>query len=454
MLNAGFASRDMTPSRPAMLAGQMHRRVATKALDPVTVNALALEDAKSGGSAVLVSCDLVSTSGGLLRAVRDLLAARAPSVPADRVILAATHTHTSFVFEDGSYDHPGGEVMTPAEGRDWIAERVAQAVVEAWETRKPRLLARAFGHAVVGHNRLAVYADGSAQMYGRTHRDDFVGFAGYEDHSLDMLFVYEPDGTLAGAVLAIPCSSQVTENLEEFSADYWHDVRLELRRRFGERLHVVGLCSPAGDQSPHMLLYQEQELEMLQRRGLTERQEIAQRVADAVGRALACTRPEKVKEWPLSFRTRRTGLAPRRITRAERDWAEKTRAEWIAKKGESQSWWPSRQQAVVDAFDHPRELKPVPVELHILRLGDMAIATNPFELFLDYGLQIKARSPAAQTMLIQLVGHGMYLPTARCMQGGGYSVIPAVSSVGPEGGAQLVAETLAAINELFPPKSL
>ena len=344
--------------------------------------------------------------------------------------------------------------MTPAECRDWIAERIAQAVVEAWETRKPRLLARAFGHAVVGHNRLAVYADGSAQMYGRTHRDDFACIAGYEDHSLDMLFAYEPDGTLAGAVLAIPCSSQVTEQLEEFSADYWHDVRLELRRRFGERLHVVGLCSPAGDQSPHMLLYSEQELEMLQRRGLTQRQEIAQRVADAVGRALACTRPEKDKEWPLTFRTRRPGLAPRRITRAERDWAEKTRAEWIAKKGESQSWWPSRQQAVVDAFDHPRRLKPVPVELHILRLGDMAIATNPFELFLDYGLQIKARSPAAQTMLIQLVGHGMYLPTARCMQGGAYSVIPAVSSVGPEGGAQLVEETLAAISELFPPKSL
>ena len=214
----------------------------------------------------------------------------------------------------------------------------------------------------------------------------------------------------------------MTEHLEEFSADYWHDVRLELRRRFGERLRVVGLCSPAGDQSPHMLLYSEQELEMLQRRGLTQRQEIAQRVADAVARALACTRPEKDQEWPLTFRTLRTGLAPRRITRAERDWAEKTRAEWIAKKGESQSWWPSRQQAVVDAFDHPRELKPVPVELHVLRLGDMAIATNPFELFLDYGLQIKARSPAAQTMLIQLVGHGMYLPTARSMQGGAYSV--------------------------------
>jgi len=32
--------------------------------------------------------------------------------------------------------------------------------------------------------------------------------------------------------------------------------------------------------------------------------------------------------------------------------------------------------------------------LHIIRLGNIAIATSPFELFLDYGNQIKARSLA------------------------------------------------------------
>ena len=53
------------------------------------------------------------------------------------------------------------------------------------------------------------------------------------------------------------------------------------------------------------------------------------------------------------------------------------------------------------------------MELHVLRLGDVAIATNPFELFLDYGVQIEGRSPALQTFLIQLAGasreHAYYL---------------------------------------------
>ena len=74
------------------------------------------------------------------------------------------------------------------------------------------------------------------------------------------------------------------------------------------------------------------------------------------------------------------------------------------------------------------------MELHALRLGDVAIATNSFELFTDFGLQIKARSPAVQTFIIQLAGPGSYVPTEAAVRGGGYSAIVESSYVGPEGG--------------------
>jgi hypothetical protein len=38
--------------------------------------------------------------------------------------------------------------------------------VEAWEKRAPRRLGRAFGHAVVGHNRRASYVGGRAVRGG------------------------------------------------------------------------------------------------------------------------------------------------------------------------------------------------------------------------------------------------------------------------------------------------
>jgi len=447
MLQLGLATRDITPTRPAMIQGQKRVRIGHDALDPITVTAWALVDEEDATATVFVSCDLATPSDGLYRAVRAAL--RGTDVPADAIVLAATHTHTSLVLEDDFYEYPGGEVMTGAECETWVAGRIVEAVLEAWQSRRTRVLARAFGHAVVGHNRYAVYAGGAGQMYGKTRRDDFEHIGGYEDHGIDLMFAWEPDGTLVGVAAVIPCPSQVTENLEQFSADYWHEVRTELRSRLGAELSVLGLCAAAGDQSPHFLLYGEQEEEMRQRRGLNEREEIGHRVADAVQRALACTPPPPTAQpCLLVHEIQRLELSPRKISRAERDQAQDLYLESAA-QGDTSTWWPVRQKAVVEVFDGERQATPVPAEIHVIRLGDWVIATNPFELFLDYGLQIKARSTAAQTMVVQLAGRGFYLPSARAVAAGGYGAMPAVSVAGPAAGAELVAATLAMIDGLF-----
>lgn len=449
MLKIGWAARDFTPDRPAMLQGQMHRRIADEAIDPLTLTALAIEGGAPQDAAIIISCDLVSTPPSLWQDVRDRLADKLPFISGDRILMNGTHTHTSLVIEDGSYDDPGGEVMSPTECRHLVADRAVEAALEAWESRTEQIVGHAFGHAVVGHNRLAVYADGHAQMYGNTNRDDFRHIGGYEDHGLDMLFTWTPQGKLTGIALSIPCPSQVTESLKVFSADFWHDIRETLRGRLDRNLFVLPICGPAGDQSPHFLLYKREEEEMRNRRGLTERQEIAHRVADAVERALACTGPEAQDDVPFAHLTQDLALPPRRISHEERDWAQDQYDQWARDKGETDSWWPQSQKAVVEMFDGQRPAEPFPAEIHVLRIGDAVLATNPFELFIDYGLQIKTRSPAAQTILSQITGNGWYLPTERSIRGGGYSVIPAVSRVGPEGGQMLVEETLRMIARLW-----
>ena len=97
---------------------------------------------------------------------------------------------------------------------------------------------------------------------------------------------------------------------------------------------------------------------------------------------------------------------------------------------------------------HTKDIEPV--EIHIARLGNIAIATNPFELFLDYGNQIRARSRARQTILIQLAcGSKAYLPTAKAEKGGHYSAYVSSGRVGHEGGEMLVRKTTEEINRLF-----
>ena len=50
-------------------------------------------------------------------------------------------------------------------------------------------------------------------------------------------------------------------------------------------------------------------------------------------------------------------------------------------------------------------------DIHVLRIGDAAVCTSRFELFNDYGVQIKVRSKAVQTFVVQLAGEDSYLPT-------------------------------------------
>ena len=108
-----------------------------------------------------------------------------------------------------------------------------------------------------------------------------------------------------------------------------------------------------------------------------------------------------------------------------------------------------RGQSVQERFELEKVQHSLPVEVHVLRIGDIVMATNPFELYLDYGIRIKARSPAVQTFLVQLAGSGTYLPTARAVAGGAYGAVPASTLIGPEGGQELVEATLDLINELW-----
>ena len=61
------------------------------------------------------------------------------------------------------------------------------------------------------------------------------------------------------------------------------------------------------------------------------------------------------------------------------------------------------------------------VVLQAVRIGDLAIATFPFEVFVEIGLEIKAKSPFAQTFTTSLAnGYDGYLPTKRQHDFGGY----------------------------------
>jgi hypothetical protein len=196
---------------------------------------------------------------------------------------------------------------------------------------------------------------------------------------------------------------------------------------------------------------------MLRRSKKTRMEDIAQRVVSAVEQTYQAVKDDPYRGVALVHKVEKIRL-PMRVITAEEYKASKTArdeaAALIAKdpKAADQhyskiSWFGD----VLNRFDK-QKTNPNPdyeTEIHVLRLGDIAICTNQFELFTDYGIRIQARSKALQTFVVQLAGPGTYLPTEKAMEGGGYSAVCQSNIVGAAGGQVLVDRTVALLDELW-----
>lgn len=460
-LLVGAASSDITPNEPVALCGQFHLRISRKTETPLTANVFALESRDGGQSrdlAIMVSCDLVSIPVDVLALVRQEVTKRLPDLDTTKLFLGGTHTHTAPQLQPGEYAIPKKGVMQVEDYQRFFAERVADAVAKAWKGRAAGSVSWGLGHAVVAYNRRTVYANGTARMYGNTNVPEFRNLEGYEDHDVGTLFAWNGAGKLIAMTVNVSCPSQEVESRSTVNADFWHPVREGLHKQYGDQVCVVGWTGAAGDQSPHVRYREAADERMRRLRGLSRLDEIARRIVRAVDEAHEVVKSDRHADVPLVHKVETIRLPMRLVTEAEYTEAktevEKAAAE-IKKDPKAvdrvyrrMKWY----EVTVDRFEKQKtDPKPTyEVELHVVRIGDAVVCTNPFELFTDYGIRIKARSKAVQTFVIQLVGPGSYLPTAKAVRGGHYSAIVHSSLVGPEGGQVLVDRTIALIDAMWP----
>jgi hypothetical protein len=174
-----------------------------------------------------------------------------PEFDVRKLFLAATHTHSAPVLKQDRYDDAQyGDATQPKDYLPLLYDRMADAVVKAWDSRAVGAVAWGLAHAVVGHNRRVVYADGHAQMLGDTNKPEFRHIEGYEDHAVDILCFYDDKKQLKATAIALACPAQMSQDEKVVSADFWHYARELIRRRYGKELCVLGFSAPAGDQCP------------------------------------------------------------------------------------------------------------------------------------------------------------------------------------------------------------
>ncbi|MBL4700729.1 MAG: hypothetical protein JKX85_05660 [Phycisphaeraceae bacterium] len=470
----GWGTQDVTPKGKVSLLGQFRLRITDEIHDPLTTSALAMESEDGSEQAIIVSLPTIGVADYILAGCREMIAEKIVGFNPDKLFVSATHPHTAPEYQAngllGESVPLPDDVMTDRAYGAILIEKISLAAIEAWNSRKVGALSWGYGHAVIGFNRRASFFDGSSVMYGNSNTPEFSHREGAENHGVDMLFTYDTEHKLTGMLINVPCPAQCSEAKSFISSDYWHDVCKVIRERHGENIYILPQCAAAGDISPRAMINVPAVRRMMTLKGYSEendiasRQLIAQRLAAAVDEILPLASKDIQDELAFGHEVIRTDLPRRLVSEQELVIAKQEVVSWSQKLEEIQDmdhlsveysaafrhrsfnlmvigWHQDQQQG--------KQLT-MPVELHCLRIGEIAMCTNPFEFYIDFAMRIMARSNALQTFVVQLAGSGTYLPTERAKQGGSYSAFIASTPVGPDGGQVIVEQEVQAINQMFP----
>jgi hypothetical protein len=432
-MHAGAAVRDISPSKTTALYGYPHvERVSTGIHDPLLASALLLEN--GGTSIVMVALDLIFLDPPLSRAIRKRVA-EALKIPESRVFISCTHTHSGPVTRGNPLGRKDASTPAPDPAYlDRVGDQVVAAAVAAADDPTPAELAWTRADARgVGGNRLS--ADGVT--------DPDCGILAVRNARTKAL--------LAVSLIYGMHPTVMHEDSRLVSSDFPHYTRLHLRERFGDGVTVLYHTAPCGNQSPRYFVSGQTFAE-------------AERLGRKLG-AAATTALEGIPEsaWSASPRLEaaltpvelpRRKLMPLADARARLDDYRRT-FERLKAEGASRPEIRTAECSVFGAEggvalataeasgEIDRVLKTyMPIEVQLLRIGDVNVAGIPGECFTEYGLAIK-RGARTRTYVVSLVNGELrgYIVTPETAAAGGYEATSAVFA--PAAGDVLVGTVLA-----------
>ncbi|WP_085535879.1 hypothetical protein [Massilibacteroides vaginae] len=462
----GKASVDITPELPIALMGQFPMRIANTIETPLTANIIAIESRdkdKLQETAIFVSCDLLYVPNSLITSVRRAVNEQLPMLDTLKIVMNATHTHTAPVLESvpGEYSFmypiPQKGVTQIKDYTTFLVTQITDGIVKAWSAREKGSIAWGMERMAIGYNRRSVYNDGSAILYGKMNNSDFINIEGYEDHDINALFFFDNASNLFAIAVEVACPAQEVESRVAINADYWHPVRENLKKIYGEDIVLLSWNGASGDVAPHRMYRKRAYERMNQLREVSTMEDIARRIVYAINEMYNVVCKEQCDNPIFVHKVEVIDLPMRPISEQEFLEAKKQyliSMDEIAQKASAVNdfmakavWHKGLMERYEKLSENP-ELKHK-TEVHVLRIGDIAVCTNQFELFTDYSIQIQAQSCALQTFVVQLAGAGTYLPTSKAIKGGGYSAVSESDHVGEDGGKLLTKKTIDLINSCW-----
>lgn len=475
VLYAGSCKTDITPGLPVSLSGQYYKRIAREIHSPLSANVLLLISGNIKGneitydydnSFIIVSCDLLGIPRELLNDVRKKVGEFNLRFNTDNIIINATHIHTGpyitandferFWGSDFTYARSEYDEKVPEEYEAELTDKIASAILYAWDNKQPVKLSSHYSHISVAFNRRIVYSDNTAIMYGSTARADFDRVEGSADSGVAYIGFWDETGKLRSVIINLPCPAQILEHKNFVSSDFWHEIRGRIANEYGDDVTVIATLSAAGDLSPRDLVRMacdEKDMYSTPMYNIEGIDIIAGKVMDEFRKHAEGS--DKIYERADDLRHSSTSLdLPIRIVSSdESENAEKLyhalriKYDDIGLFEEKELFELSKYAAIINRYRNQLQRAVLPVEVHCVTFGSVTFVTNPFELFVYYGDKIRSGSSRKNTLIIQLAcGYDGYLPSPEAELHGGYSACVCNGFVGSDGGDMLVRKTLEIIN--------
>ncbi len=438
----GYAKVDVTPPLHTHYLSFHPRTTAFEGVhDRLYARAMAFS-ISARHAAAIVSVDGLGLSRTVLgdyrdpiREIRERVAEHCGIAP-DHILIHFTHAHSTPQTTDLTPGWAGREQGHRLAWTERFVRQIGDAVQSAWDDREEVTLHVGLGAAPgIAWNRRILLRDGTLTIYPNRPADDQV-VSEPKDDRVPVLFAR---GDVRRALLYGFCCHPTTVQVQPLVSADFPGVASDLVEReldLGAALCIQGAC---GDVGPVRRTSNFHDVQLYGRS-----------LGGEVVRAAALLDAADAPPQPL-----RIAAAGERVELPRRSLPDFVAAEHeaavslAALEAASEADRPAALAAFRKASEACRLAGlgegPVPVEVQVLRLGDLLIVAVEGELFCELGRRIMAASPAPLTMIAGYSnGYQGYLPTLAAWDQGGYE--PSVgpwTRVAPGAGELLVERAIA-----------
>ena len=403
-LRVGAATSIITPPVGSWQQGAGVTRKGERVRDELEANALYISDGQT--QLLLISCDLVGLELVVVTPIRDAISILT-GIPRRQVIITCTHTHSGPSLIRTNYHIPVDEAYIRQ-----LSQKLVDLAGVAVAAAKPASIGWGKGAAQIGFNRRVCWADGTHSMHGDSRRPDFAGLEGPDDPAHLAIFAVDSAGRPIAVVYHNTSHPTNFYGAGLFSADYPGAARRILRHKLGD-IPVLYLNGAQGD------------IAMVNQ--LNRQREDRETRLERIGKVLA---EETLRLYHEAEFNPRLVLGHTyedlhiKVRRPEPGKLEDAR-EVLARVEAGEKITGMKLILAFGTVQLEERFVKQPVDtmpVHVVRIGDVALVTQPCELYCQFGLDIKRRSPTPLTAVVGLAdGYCGYCPTLAGILGGGYS---------------------------------